>query len=141
DQLGGITYTFANVGAFMANTPSSIQYFGDLSEPSPFHSGASGLKHIRQQYYVGFAQDEWRVGKKLTLNYGLRYDYYAPLREANNRIVKFNIVTGLLDPDTTPFYKSKKTEFQPRVSVSYQIAPRTVLKAGGGLFVGPGQTE
>ena len=28
--------------AFLANTPSSIQYFGDLSEPSPFHNGATG---------------------------------------------------------------------------------------------------
>ena len=40
DQLGGITYTFANIGGFLANTPTQIQYFGDLSEPSPFHDGA-----------------------------------------------------------------------------------------------------
>jgi hypothetical protein len=141
DQLGGITYSFANVGAFMANTPNSIQYFGDLSEPSPFHNGASGLKHIRQQYYVGYVQDEWRAARNLTLNYGLRYDYYQPLTEADNRIVKFNIVTGQLDPDTTPFYKSKKTEFQPRLSGTYQLNAKTAIKAGGGLFVGPGQTE
>ena len=42
DQLGGITYSFANLAAFLANTPSTIQYFGDLSEPSPFSNGASG---------------------------------------------------------------------------------------------------
>jgi hypothetical protein len=29
-----------------------------------------------------------------TLNYGVRYDYYAPLRERDNRIVKFNIDNG-----------------------------------------------
>ena len=46
DQLGGITYSFANLDAFLANTPATIQYFGDLSEPSPFHNGATGLKHI-----------------------------------------------------------------------------------------------
>jgi len=141
DQQGGITYAFSNVAAFMANTPGSIQYFGDLSEASPFHSGATGMKHINQEYYVAYVQDEWRVRQNLTLNYGLRYDYYAPLHEADNRIVKFNIVTGLLDPDSTPFYKSKKTEFQPRVSATYQLNAKTVLKAGGGLFVGPGQTE
>ena len=39
-----------------------------------------------------------------------------PLQETDNRIVKFNIVTGVLDPDTTPFYQSKKNNFQPRVS-------------------------
>ena len=37
----------------------------------------------------------------VTLNYGLRYDYYVPLREADNRIVKFNIDNGQLDPNTT----------------------------------------
>ena len=51
--------------AFLANTPTSIQYFGDLSEPSPFHNGATGLKHIKQEYYVAYAQDEWRVRAEL----------------------------------------------------------------------------
>jgi hypothetical protein len=81
------------------------------------------------------------VGSNLTLNYGLRYDYYQPLRETDNRIVKFNVATGVLDPDTTPFYQSKKNNFQPRASGTYSLASKTVLKAGVGIFVGPGQTE
>jgi hypothetical protein len=141
DQQGGITYSFANLAAFLANTPSTIQYFGDLSEPSPFHNGATGMKHIKQEYYVGFAQDEWHVMPNLTLNYGVRYDYYAPLRETDNRIVKFNIDNGNLDPDTTPLYKSKKNNFQPRISTTFNPTEKTVLKAGFGMFVGPGQTE
>ena len=141
DQQGGITYSFANVGAFLADTATTVQYFGDLSEPSPFNNGATGLKHTKQEYYVAFAQDEWKMRDNLTLNYGLRYDYYAPLREADNRIVKFNIETGVLDPNTTAFYKSKKDSFQPRVSVNYSPTSKTVLKTGFGVFVGPGQTE
>ena len=141
DQLGGITYTFSNLGSFLANQPSGIAYFGDLSEPSPFHNGATGDKHIKQEYYVGFAQDEWRASPKLTVNFGLRYDYYAPLQEADNRDVKLNIVTGQIDPDTTPFYQSKKTNFQPRLSIAYSPSSKTVVKAGLGIFVGPGQTE
>jgi len=141
DQQGGITYSFANLDAFLANAPTTIQYFGDLSEPSPFHNGATGMKHINQEYYVGFAQDEWRVTQAVTLNYGLRYDYYAPLHERDNRIVKFNIDNGKLDPDTTPFYKSLKTNWQPRISATYTPMARTVLRGGFGIFVGPGQTE
>jgi outer membrane receptor protein involved in Fe transport len=141
DQLGGTTYTYGNIAGFLANTPTQIQYFGDLSEPSPFHNGASGPKNIEQEYYVAYAQDEWRVRPNLTLNYGLRYDYYVPLQEADNRIVKFNIDTGTLDPDTTPLYQSKKTSFQPRVSATFSPTSKTVIRAGGGIFVGPGQTE
>jgi hypothetical protein len=141
DQLGGTTYTFPNVTAFLANQPTSVLYFGDLSEPSPFHNGATGLKNIEQEYYVGYAQDEWRVRPNFTLNYGLRYDYYVPLTEADNRIVKFNVATGQIDPDTTPFYQSKKNSFQPRISATYSPTGKTVFKSGFGVFVGPGQTE
>jgi hypothetical protein len=141
DQLGGITYTYPNVTAFLANLPTSVQYFGDLSEPSPFHNGASGDKHITQNYYVAYVQDEWRVRQNFTLNYGVRYDYYAPLRETDNRIVKFNINTGQIDPDTTPFYQSKKNNLQPRFSAVFSPTSKTVIKGGVGVFVGPGQTE
>ncbi len=141
DQIGGITYTYQNIGNFLNNVPQQIQYFGDLSEPSPFHNGATGLKHTAQEYYVGFAQDEWRASDKVTLNFGLRYDYYTVMQETDNRIVKFNVDTGLIDPDTTPFFKSKKNSFQPRVSSTYAISDKTVLRGGFGIFVGPGQTE
>ena len=140
DRIGGITYTFSNVTAFLANQATTVQYLGDLSAPSPFNSGATGPRHIKQEYYVGYAQDEWHLAPKATLNYGLRYDYYTPLREANDLIVKFNIDTGVIDPNTTALYDSKKNNVQPRVSFTY--APgRTVFRAGVGMFVGPGQTE
>jgi hypothetical protein len=141
DQQGGITYTYQNLNQFLANSPQQIQYFGDISEPSPFHPTESGPKHSKQEYYVAFAQDEWRANPRLTLNYGLRYDYYTPLSEVDNRIVKFDINTGQIDPDTTPFYKSLKTNFQPRVAATYALNEKTVLRSGFGIFVGPGQTE
>lgn len=140
DQLGGTTYTFPNITAFLANQPSAIQYLGDISAPSVFNAGAVGPRHLAQEYYVGFAQDEWHVGSDLTLNYGLRYDYYTAMHETNNYIVKFNTVTGQLDPNTTPFYSTRNNSFQPRVSATY--APgKTVLRGGFGMFVGPGQGE
>ena len=47
DQLGGTTYSFGSVAAFLANTPSSIAFNGDLSAKSPF-TGLSGKAHLRQ---------------------------------------------------------------------------------------------
>ncbi|MFN7977620.1 MAG: TonB-dependent receptor [Vicinamibacterales bacterium] len=140
DRQGGITYTFPNITAFLANQPSAIQYLGDVSAPSPFNNGATGMRHTVQNYAVLFAQDEWHATDDLTFNVGVRYDYYTPLKERDNLIVKFNIDTGTLDPNTTALYKSKKNNIQPRVSMTY--APgRTVFRAGAGIFVGPGQTE
>src|SRR6185503_3662827 len=141
DQLGGTTYSFANLNAFLANTPATIQYFGDLSEPSSFSNGASGPKHTRQEYFVAYAQDEWRVKPSFTLNFGLRYDYYQPLREADNRIVKFNIDTGVIDPQDTPLLTMKKNNIQPRLAATFNPTEKTVIRGGFGIFVGPGQTE
>ena len=140
DRIGGVTYSFANLTAFLANQASTVQYLGDVSAPSVFNNGATGERHTVQNYFIGYAQDEWRVRKNVTLNYGLRYEYYTPLREANNNIVKFNIDTGVIDPNTTPEYISKKDNFEPRISLTY--APgKTVFRTGFGIFVGPGQTE
>jgi hypothetical protein len=140
DRIGGTTYSFANLTAFLANQASTVQYLGDLSAPSPFNSGATGERNTRQDYFIGYAQDEWHVRPNMTVNFGLRYDYYTPLTEANDWIVKFNIDTGVIDPNTTPLYASKKTNFQPRVALTY--APgKTVFRTGFGMFVGPGQPE
>jgi hypothetical protein len=140
DQLGGTTYTFPNITAFLANQPSAIQYLGDISAPSVFNNGATGLRHTEQQYLVAYAQDEWHATSNLTFNYGVRYDYYTPMKERDNLVVKFNTVTGKLDPNTTPFLIAKKDNFQPRVSMTF--APgKTIVRAGFGIFVGPGQGE
>jgi hypothetical protein len=140
DRLGGTTYSFTNVNAFLANTPSQIQFLGDESAPSVFNNGATGPRHYKQEYYIAYAQDEWHASPRLTLNYGVRYDYYTPPSEANNLQVKFNVDTGVIDPNTTPVLKATNN-FQPRLGATFAVTPRTVVRGGFGLFVGPGQTE
>ena len=76
DRLGGTTYSFTNLNAFLANQPSTVQFLGDESAPSVFNNGATGPRNLRQTYFIAYAQDEWRANTKLTLNYGIRYDYY-----------------------------------------------------------------
>ncbi len=141
DRVGGITYTFSNITSFLANQAQSVQYLGNVSSPSPFNNGATGMRHTVQNYFIGYAQDEWRIRHDLTMNYGMRYDYYTPMREADNLIVKFNIDTGQIDPNTTPFFTSKKDNVQPRVSMTWAASEKTVVRGGVGIFVGPGQTE
>jgi len=141
DRLGGTTYSYANVDNFSKNIPASVQYLGDLSDPSAFNNGATGPRHTEQEYLVGYLQDEWRARTNFTLNYGLRYDYYTPLRERDNLVVRYNVDTGTIDPNTTALFEGRKNSFQPRVSATYAPTAKTVFRGGFGMFVGPGQTE
>ena len=143
DRLGGTTYTFSNQNDFLANRGQTIQYLGDVSEPSVFNNGATGERLAEQEYYIAFAQDEWRLASNLTLNYGLRYEYYTPMRESRDLNVQFDIVTGTLKPPTTTMFHSKTNNLEPRVSLSWQpgSSGKTVVRGGFGIYVGPGQTE
>jgi len=150
DRQGGITYTFSSIQNFLANSVQSVQYLGDLSAPSPFFNNSTGQAQARQTYYIGYAQDEWKIKPNLTLNYGLRYEYYTPLREANNRQILFDIITGQLRDSSQDPLRTSKTNFGPRVGLTWSpnasgkgffSGGNTVLRGGFGIYYGPGQTE
>ncbi|HKB65086.1 MAG TPA: TonB-dependent receptor [Pyrinomonadaceae bacterium] len=150
DRLGGLTYTWANISNFLANSLQSTQFLGDMSAPSPFFNNSTGVALAKQTFYIAYAQDEWKIKPNLTLNYGLRYEYYSPLKEANNRQIYFDIVNGVLrDPSGDPLIM-KKNNFGPRVALTWSPNPagngffsggHTVLRGGVGIYYGPGQTE
>src|SRR6185295_7115882 len=64
-------------------------------------------------YHGFFAQDQWRMGSKATLNYGLRYDFETGLKD------QINTYWGAV---------------QPRVGLAYALTPQTVIRGGYGLF-------
>ena len=89
----------------------------------------------------GFAEDDWKVNPKLTLNLGLRYDFAAPAVEGQNRMANFNPAgsgslvfassgslsqRALVNPNTT--------NFGPRIGVSYALSNKTVLHGGYGVY-------
>ncbi len=150
DRQGGITYTYASIANFLVNSAQSVQFLGDMSAPSVFFNGSTGQRLAKQAYYIGYVQDEWKLKSNLTLNYGLRYEYYTTLREAQNRQILFDTNTGQLrDPSLEPFHASKNN-FAPRVALTWSPNPsgtgffsggHTVLRGGFGIYYGPGQTE
>src|SRR5262249_50907591 len=148
DRLGGTTYSYSNLNSFLANTAATVQYNGDVSAPSPFNNGATGNRLAKSEYYIGYAQDEWKIRPNLTLNYGLRYEYYSPLREDKDRQVVFDIYNGVIKPNTTQALRSNKTSFGPRLGLAWTPNAKgtgffgtTVVRGGFGIYYGPGQTE
>jgi hypothetical protein len=144
DRLGGVTYAFSNLNAFLANTPS-ISVLGDLSAPSPFNNGATGNRFGKTEMFSAYAQDEFKLKSNLTHTYGLRYEYYTPMREARNLVVLYNTVTGKLDaPGSRSFYQSSTTAFGPRLGLSWapsKLNNKTTFRIGAGYYYGPGQGE
>src|SRR5262245_27748867 len=148
DRQGGTTYAYQNLSDFLRNT-GNVQFNGDVSA-NPFNAGATGNRFAKQEYYIAYAQDEFRIKPNLTFNYGLRYEYYSPLREDKDRQVLFDINSGqILDPSLDAF-KTRKNNIAPRLSVAwspYQNGTgfigggKTVIRAGFGINYGPGQLE
>ncbi len=69
--------------------------------------------NLNHSYYGFFAQDQWKLNHKLTLNYGLRYDFETGL--------------GF-------FINGDYKNFQPRVGLAYAPDSKTVIRAGYGIF-------
>ena len=144
DRLGGTTYTFSNLAGLLANQPTGIQVLGDTSSPDPFNGGATGNRLLKQFYLIGYAQDEWKVRRNVTVSYGLRYEYYQPMHEDRNLAVLFDANSGQIMPQGTPWYRSKKTNFAPRLGITWSptaLKDKTVFRVGAGYYYGPGQTE
>src|SRR5579872_395738 len=99
-----------------------------------------------------YAQDSWKVTRKLTLDYGLRYDYSTYLQEQYGRAPEFSPTTpnpsagGILG---ATIYEGSGTghcncsiahnyplAFGPRLGVAYQIDSKTVFRAGFGIVYG-----
>ena len=119
DNLNG-TFTFSSNGPY---DPANFRTYPErLSVRVP-----SGLQSYMKAHFVGgFVQDKWRVGDKLTLSLGARYDLeIVPVREVDNP--EFSDANA---------YPVDKNNISPRVGFSYDVfgKHRSVLRGGYGLF-------
>jgi hypothetical protein len=95
-------------------------------------------RHHAQMF---FAQDDWKVNNRLTLNLGLRYDYMTPALEADNAQTNFLPQgTGSLifasdgSLEERALVKPDRNNFAPRVGVVYKLNESTNLRGGWGIF-------
>ena len=109
----------------------------------PISSDIDITKFFSLHRYMGafYVQDTWRVTPKLTLNFGLRNDLVSPWTERHNLLAGF-VPTGggtLVPVGTAPYTGNSVTEgmyknFGPRAGLAYNVTPKTVVRAGFGIF-------
>jgi outer membrane receptor protein involved in Fe transport len=106
----------------------------------------------RKHNFGFYVQDTWKFNRRLTLDYGIRWDYQTAYKELYSRNSEFAPNTpnpsagGLLGATQYEGYGPKRCNCDftntypyaigPRLGVAYQIAPKTVLRAGWGFVYG-----
>jgi hypothetical protein len=95
----------------------------------------------RQHVPSGFVQDDFKVNSHLTLNLGLRYDYFSPLVEVNNKQSNFDYATGqLIVADQNGASRGLVTpdhlNFAPRIGFAWTplSSANTVVRGAYGIF-------
>ncbi|MCH8266721.1 MAG: TonB-dependent receptor [Acidobacteria bacterium] len=137
-------YRFGSFPEFLAGVPNRFEYVLPLADPradiltdQPGLSVGHAYRGFRQYFYAVYAQDDFQISPRLTLNLGLRYETVTNPREVNGLLSR-------LDDPLDPFYRTdvdsfilltKKT-FQPRFGFAWQMndSGRTVLRGGTGIF-------
>lgn len=106
-------------------------------------------------YFGAYAQDDFRLSQKLTLNFGLRYEYEQGLQERDNQltvgfdqaaafpvqpaglIVKGGLIFAGVDGLPTQQTRPQKNKFGPRVGFAYQYNEKTTIRGGYGILWAP----
>ena len=108
-------------------------------------TGGNDVLGTRKWYYFAYVQDDVKVNSQLTLSLGLRYEFYSVNKEAHDRYRVFDLYEcrGFC-PHGTPWYFPDRNNFDPRVGLAWApgaLKGRTVIRAGAGIYHGPGQVD
>src|SRR5437867_4177070 len=121
-------YTFLDIPGFLAGTPIRFD------APPP---GSEGYRGLRQTLSGVYAQDDFKMTQRFTLNLGLRYEAISDPREVNGKMANLLNVSDL-QPTVLKdsYFAVTKKDFQPRVGFAWGLngSGTTVLRAGCGRF-------
>ncbi len=100
--------------------------------------GGTGLTvaDFRQWNVLPYIQDDWRISSRLTLNLGLRYDYYGSPDDANGHSNVYVLATNTNHKGT---FHQNYLNFAPRVGFAYSLDSNTVVHGGYGIYYSPFQ--
>jgi len=128
-----------------SETGSSIQDFLQGFVDGGFQYFGNSIRHTSENNFGFYVQDSFRATSRLTINYGLRWDYFGVVKEKNNllsNITSFDLagsnftLTQVGQPGLSSLYNPDKKDFAPRVSAAWDVTGKgkTVVRAGFGMF-------
>ena len=132
-------YSFVGLFNLANDTPIFYQINAD-----PETGGvANAERHFRSSSYGIFFQDDWKARPNLTLNMGLRYEYFGVLKEQNDQVANFSFGPGgglagaRVDP-TSQLYNPDRNNFAPRFGFAYspkyfELQEKMVVRGGFGV--------
>jgi len=135
--LGEFYYDGSYSGS-LGSTGSSVADFAlDRAE---FEGVGASYGYVGQRQWRDgfFVQDDWKVTPKLTLNLGMRWEFFQPIYEVNNKELNVNPTTMALeyagkDGNSRALYNATYTNYEPRIGFAYQALPRFVVRGGYGI--------
>ena len=152
------TYSFTQAYTAATPTASGGDAFASflLGYPATGSIVYASPAHYLIDYYAGYAQDEFRLFSKLTVNYGIRYEYEPGVREAANHVtVGFDrdavfpvqvpgmaLKGGLMyaGENGYPTTQGKALNgWAPRGGFAWSLADKDVIRGGYGFYWAPMQ--
>jgi carboxypeptidase family protein/TonB-dependent receptor-like protein len=148
DVKFGYEFRRSTIQLIQDNTFRGKLGFSDLSDflTGTVDSGkiAQGntLRHTAENNHSLYIQDEFRWTQRLTVNYGMRWDYFGVVHEKNNLFYQMSAANGGTESQVgSPggpgsLYNPDYNNFAPRIGLAYDITGKgqTVVRAGWGLF-------
>src|SRR5579872_1173495 len=151
DVTNAIPDTGRGLIAFKGNKTTGLRLTDCKGKSCPledffagFPSGGNLLagtadRHETWRSTAVFAQDDWRVGQRLTLNLGLRYSYASPIKEVNNLWGNFDPAKGLVQQGQAgvgdTLWKPDRKDFSPRLGFAYDVSGKGTTVVRGGFSI------
>lgn len=133
-------YTFSSILDFIDDEPIQMSRTVDPRTGLPTTTRAD----MAIWEGAAFIQDDWKMRRDLTLNIGLRWDYYGPYTDTHDRFRNFipgtgttyteRLASGRVDV-TKRGWKTDLLNFAPRIGIAWDIggSSRNVIRAGYGI--------
>jgi len=121
-------------------TYSSLADFEANNLDAATYTALQPLKRMRKTSYFGYVQDEFKLRPDLTINAGLRYEFYNDFHESTGRAIPFDFQTcgpaGFCAPNAA-FLFPAKDNIDPRIGIAWapdRFAGHTVFRIGYGIY-------